>query len=259
MLADADRRRTGCARRRTSRAFCAISASVCARVVVASWSVSAPRSLSAAIAIAEETPALARSSRPRGRARCIRSSVATKRRCVAPDPARAALSSSGGGTNPKRDSFVAGPSCESAAAIASSTSIQLPPARDARTSCRRRRCRCSGSAAARTASSCRSCCACVCRLWYVAARQLQRPERLDARVRLAEHAEAEDADGDQQGGDQRERDEQLRPHRDRDRGDERGRAGRLGRDRGGEPPPPDAGPVTGAQAASVGRCCRRAS
>ena len=49
---------------------------------------------------------------------------------------------------------------------------------------------------------------------------LQRPEHLDAGVRLAEDAEAEGADGHEQGDDQRERDEELRPHRDRDSRDE---------------------------------------
>src|SRR5207244_3323616 len=78
-------------------------------------------------------------------------------------------SSPGGGTKPKRDSLVAGPSCESDALIARSTSVQVFPPRTLG-SRPPTMMLILGSDATRTASSWRSCCACVWTLWYVAAR-----------------------------------------------------------------------------------------
>ena len=52
--------------------------------------------------------------------------------------------------------------------------------------------------------------------------KLQGAQRLDARVRLAEHAQAEHRDGDEEGSDPHEADEQLRAHRDRHAADQVG-------------------------------------
>ena len=181
-------------------ALAAIRASVCARVVVASWSVSAPSSLSAAIAIVRQPPALLV-----GHVGAVEHEHPVERRRRSgvrhADPAEQ-LRSPGGGANPKRDSFVAGPSSDSAAAIDWSTSSQG-------CRCSRRRETClprsellgvGGGADGEQLPELLG-----LRLQALVGRRpaLQRPERLDAGVRLPEHAEAEDADDDEQGGDQR--------------------------------------------------------
>ena len=176
--------------------------------------------------------------------------VAANVACVARIRRSSSLSP-GGGVNPNRDSFVAGPSSDSAAAIDWSRSSQL---------CRARR---------RRASA-----ACVAELLGVASGPhreelpellglrlqaligrgpaLKRPELLDARVRLPEDAEPEGADDDEQCGDQRERDQELRPHRDRDARDERA-SGRLPDPRRGRLPRTPS-PASGSE--RRGRCRR---